>query len=97
MKLKAELREGCIFNGWQEEDIEFAPTYKYHPDSDDYYGCCQNGKRGKSRAPAWCDRIIWFGKGLKQSQYNRGEFRLSDHRPVRAIFKAEVKVPSPLH
>ncbi|XP_049345235.1 type IV inositol polyphosphate 5-phosphatase 9-like isoform X2 [Solanum verrucosum] len=96
-QLKAELREGCIFNGWQEEDIEFAPTYKYYPDSDDYYGCSQNGKRGKSRAPAWCDRIIWFGKGLKQSQYNRGEFRLSDHRPVWAIFKAEVKVPSPLY
>ncbi|KAF3680037.1 putative protease Do-like 9-like [Capsicum annuum] len=51
-QLKAELREGCIFNGWQEEEIEFAPTYKYNPDSDDYYGCSQNGKRGKNRAPA---------------------------------------------
>ncbi|KAM3322480.1 type IV inositol polyphosphate 5-phosphatase 9 [Capsicum chacoense] len=96
-QLKAELREGCIFNGWQEEEIEFAPTYKYNPDSDDYYGCSQNGKRGKNRAPAWCDRIIWFGKGLKQSQYNRGEFRLSDHRPVWGSFTAEVKVPSPLY
>ncbi|XP_059300086.1 type IV inositol polyphosphate 5-phosphatase 9-like isoform X2 [Lycium ferocissimum] len=73
-QLKAELREGCIFKGWQEEEIEFAPTYKYFPDSDEYYGCSQNRKRGKSRAPAWCDRIIWFGKGLKQSQYNRGFF-----------------------
>ncbi|OIT02459.1 PREDICTED: type IV inositol polyphosphate 5-phosphatase 9-like isoform X1 [Nicotiana attenuata] len=96
-QLKAELREGCIFKGWQEEEIEFAPTYKYYPDSDDYYGCNQNGRRGKNRAPAWCDRIIWFGKGLKQSQYNRGEFRLSDHRPVRATFTAEVKVLSPLY
>ncbi|EXC02513.1 hypothetical protein L484_004294 [Morus notabilis] len=33
-----------------------------------------------------CDRIIWFGKGLKQTPYGRGEFRLSDHRPVYAIF-----------
>lgn len=39
-----------------------------------------------------CDRIIWFGKGLKQNQYDRGELKLSDHRPVRAIFMAEIKV-----
>ncbi|KAJ8537087.1 hypothetical protein K7X08_035488 [Anisodus acutangulus] len=92
-QLKAELRGGCTFEGWNEEEIEFAPTYKYNPDSDDYYGCNnQKGKKGKSRTPAWCDRIIWFGKGLKQTQYSRGECKLSDHRPVRAIFTAEVKV-----
>jgi hypothetical protein len=39
-----------------------------------------------------CDRIIWYGKGLKQHLYSRGELRLSDHRPVKAIFTAEVKV-----
>ncbi|XP_019228380.1 PREDICTED: type IV inositol polyphosphate 5-phosphatase 9-like isoform X2 [Nicotiana attenuata] len=92
-QLKAELREGCTFEGWNEEEIEFPPTYKYNLDSDDYYGCNdQNGKRAKSRTPAWCDRIIWFGKGLKQRQYNRSECKLSDHRPVRAIFTVEVKV-----
>lgn len=41
-----------------------------------------------------CDRIIWFGEGLKQKEYSRGESRLSDHRPVRAIFIAEIEVPS---
>ncbi|KAM3319481.1 type IV inositol polyphosphate 5-phosphatase 9 isoform X1 [Capsicum chacoense] len=92
-QLKAELREGCTFEGWNEEEIEFAPTYKYNQDSDDYYGCNnQKGKKEKNRMPAWCDRIIWFGKGLKQRQYSRGECKLSDHRPVRAIFTAEVKV-----
>lgn len=39
-----------------------------------------------------CDRIIWFGEGLKQQLYTRGESRLSDHRPVKAIFSTEVKV-----
>ena len=38
-----------------------------------------------------CDRIIWHGKGLKQNQYDRCETRLSDHRPVRAVFTVEVK------
>jgi len=39
-----------------------------------------------------CDRIVWYGKGLKQLEYTRIESRLSDHRPVRAIFTAEIRV-----
>ncbi|CAA3007853.1 type IV inositol polyphosphate 5-phosphatase 9-like isoform X1 [Olea europaea subsp. europaea] len=89
-QLKAEQAKGHVFEGWQEEEIEFAPTYKYYQNSDDYYGCNQKINEKKRRAPAWCDRIIWYGKGLKQIQYDRGESRLSDHRPVQAIFTAEV-------
>ncbi|XP_073023318.1 type IV inositol polyphosphate 5-phosphatase 9 [Primulina eburnea] len=85
-QLKAELAEGHVFEGWHEEEIEFAPTYKYNQNSDDYYVSNHKLKAKEKRAPAWCDRIIWFGKGLKQIQYTRGESRLSDHRPVRAIF-----------
>ncbi|XP_077230964.1 type IV inositol polyphosphate 5-phosphatase 9-like [Tasmannia lanceolata] len=89
-QLKTEISEGRVFEGWQEGIIEFAPTYKYYPKLDKYYGCDQGRKGEKKRAPAWCDRIIWNGKGLKQNQYSRGESRLSDHRPVHAIFTAEV-------
>lgn len=39
-----------------------------------------------------CDRIIWSGNGLKQHEYTRGETKISDHRPVKAIFTAEVTV-----
>ena len=39
-----------------------------------------------------CDRIIWYGKGLKQHLYTRSELKVSDHRPVKAIFTAEVGV-----
>ncbi|CAK7324862.1 unnamed protein product [Dovyalis caffra] len=93
-QLKAELMEGHVFQGWHEGMIEFAPTYKYYQNSKVYYGCDQKRKGKKKRAPAWCDRIIWFGKGLKQKEYSRGESRLSDHRPVRAIFIAETEVLS---
>eukprot|EP00258_Populus_trichocarpa_P026146 XP_024442165.1 type IV inositol polyphosphate 5-phosphatase 9 isoform X3 [Populus trichocarpa] len=93
-QLKAELMKGHVFQGWREGIIEFAPTYKYYQNSQVYYGCDQKRKGEKKRAPAWCDRIIWFGEGLKQKEYSRGEFRLSDHRPVRAIFIAEIEVPS---
>ncbi|XP_044491212.1 type IV inositol polyphosphate 5-phosphatase 9 [Mangifera indica] len=91
-QLRMELMNGQIFQGWNEGKIKFAPTYKYCPNSDVYYGCAQGKKRKKWRAPAWCDRIIWNGKGLKQRQYVRGEAKLSDHRPVKAIFSAEVNI-----
>jgi hypothetical protein len=39
-----------------------------------------------------CDRILWYGRGLKQIRYDRCESRLSDHRPVRAAFTTEVDV-----
>ncbi|XP_057804814.1 type IV inositol polyphosphate 5-phosphatase 9-like isoform X1 [Salvia miltiorrhiza] len=91
-QLRAEMNKGRVFEEWHEELIEFAPTYKYDRNSDDYYGSDHKIKVKRMRAPAWCDRIIWFGKGLKQIQYNRVESRLSDHRPVYARFTAYVEV-----
>ncbi|XVF85544.1 hypothetical protein PTKIN_Ptkin17bG0125700 [Pterospermum kingtungense] len=91
-QLTMELMNGQ-FRGWHEGSITFAPTYKYRPNSDVYYGCFKHSKKGeKKRAPAWCDRIIWYGEGLKQQEYNRSEENFSDHRPVKAIFTAQVVV-----
>ncbi|WJX17060.1 Type IV inositol polyphosphate 5-phosphatase 9 [Trifolium repens] len=97
-QLKMELESGHMLKGWNEGTIKFAPTYKYFLNSDEYYGCCYHGKKkaAKKRSPAWCDRVIWFGNGLKQIEYARSESKLSDHRPVKALFIAEVKVSSTL-
>ena len=38
-----------------------------------------------------CDRILWYGRGLRQLSYVRGESRFSDHRPVYSMFLAEVE------
>ncbi|CAN1201088.1 Type IV inositol polyphosphate 5-phosphatase 9 [Linum perenne] len=57
-QLKAELRKGRVFDGWNEGSIQFAPTYKYCPNSGVYYGFdsfsqhCRP-KPSKGRAPAW--------------------------------------------
>lgn len=91
-QLRTELMQGQLFEGWHEGTIKFAPTYKYFPNSEDYYGCIRSKKGKKLRSPAWCDRIIWCGRGLKQHLYARGESKLSDHRPVKAIFSVEVRV-----
>lgn len=90
-QLKKELLRGHTFDGWHEGSISFAPTYKYELDSNRYAG--EYAKPGeKRRAPAWCDRILWHGKGLRQLCYRRSELTLSDHRPVIATFAAEVEI-----
>ncbi|KAJ6719048.1 TYPE IV INOSITOL POLYPHOSPHATE 5-PHOSPHATASE 9 [Salix purpurea] len=93
-QLRMELMSGQVFEGWHEGLVRFAPTYKYCLNSNVYFGCVEGHKGRKWRAPAWCDRIIWYGEGLQQRLYTRGESNLSDHRPVKAIFTAQVQVPS---
>ncbi|XP_058104208.1 type I inositol polyphosphate 5-phosphatase 2 isoform X3 [Magnolia sinica] len=90
-QLSKELRSGRVFDGWKEGVIEFPPTYKYEFNSDRYVG--ENPKEGeKKRSPAWCDRILWLGKGIKQLSYRQAELSLSDHRPISSIFLVEVEV-----
>ncbi|GLT91186.1 hypothetical protein SLE2022_090860 [Rubroshorea leprosula] len=90
-QLSNELRSGHVFSGWKEGVIDFPPTYKYDINSDRYVG--ENPREGeKKRSPAWCDRILWLGKGLRQLTYQRAELKLSDHRPVSSVFLVEVEV-----
>ncbi|KAF2308655.1 hypothetical protein GH714_011869 [Hevea brasiliensis] len=42
-----------------------------------------------------CDRILWYGKGVKQLSYFRSESKFSDHRPVSALFSIPVEVMKP--
>ncbi|CAN7046534.1 unnamed protein product [Brassica oleracea var. botrytis] len=91
-QLSNEMRKGNVFEGWSEGVLCFPPTYKYEIDSENYIG--DDPESGKRR-PAWCDRIIWKGKGMKLLSYRRNEIKLSDHRPVTATFLAEVEVLSP--
>ncbi|KAK1662673.1 hypothetical protein QYE76_050832 [Lolium multiflorum] len=88
-QLKRELRKGRAFDGWSEEVLEFAPTYKYEIGLGKYIG---DDQRGGSRTPAWCDRVLSFGKGVRLLSYGRSELPLSDHMPVVATYAAEVEV-----
>ncbi|WCJ21588.1 Type I inositol polyphosphate 5-phosphatase 4 [Euphorbia peplus] len=89
-QLRIEQSHGRVFEGWIEGTIYFPPTYKYSNNSDRYAGDDRLPK-AKRRTPAWCDRILWYGRGLHQLSYVRGESRFSDHRPVYSIFMAEVE------
>ncbi|XP_022869546.1 type I inositol polyphosphate 5-phosphatase 8 [Olea europaea var. sylvestris] len=87
-QLRIEQKAGRIFDGWKEGKIEFAPTYKYVANSDNYVAQTSASK-AKRRTPAWCDRILWKGEGLKQMCYVRGESKFSDHRPVYSLFTVQ--------
>uniref|UniRef100_A0A7N0TNN0 Inositol polyphosphate-related phosphatase domain-containing protein n=2 Tax=Kalanchoe fedtschenkoi TaxID=63787 RepID=A0A7N0TNN0_KALFE len=91
-QLLQEFRRGRAFDGWKEGILTFPPTYKYELYSDKYVG---EGSKGGKRTPAWCDRILSYGKGLRLVDYRRSELTLSDHRPVTATYIAEVEVFSP--
>ncbi|KAL3839573.1 hypothetical protein ACJIZ3_024164 [Penstemon smallii] len=95
-ELRIEQKAGRIFKGWEEGEIYFAPTYKYHANSDRYVVQTATSKE-KRRTPAWCDRILWKGEGLKQLCYTRGESRFSDHRPVYSLFSIELNLPNNPH
>lgn len=90
-QLRIERESGRVFSGWKEGKIYFAPTYKYSNNSDSYSGENVTSK-SKRRTPAWCDRILWRGNGIAQLFYIRGESKLSDHRPVFAVFSVDVEV-----
>ncbi|KAK2643027.1 hypothetical protein Ddye_024790 [Dipteronia dyeriana] len=91
-QLVRELRKGRAFDGWSEGTLNFPPTYKYELNSEKY--CGEDPKAGR-RNPAWCDRILSYGKGMKLLKYRRIELKLSDHRPVTATYLAEVEVFCP--
>ncbi|XP_009590088.1 type IV inositol polyphosphate 5-phosphatase 3 isoform X2 [Nicotiana tomentosiformis] len=91
-QLSKEFKKGRAFDGWSEGTLNFPPTYKYEVNSEKY--CGEDPKAGR-RNPAWCDRILSFGKGIRLLSYGRSELKFSDHRPVSATYMVEVEVFSP--
>lgn len=84
--------KGEAFHEFCENDITFAPTYKFQID--------RMGYNFSQRKPAWTDRILYrFTKNayenvtldLKQHQYVSHDLYIqSDHKPVSAFFTLKV-------
>ena len=88
----------CSF---MEMTLDFPPSYKYEPDTDTLSG------GGKGRAPAWCDRVLWYmhhrrlpkpmdmePQSVVKPKYYclHKQPRSSDHKPVSAGLKIFVDI-----
>jgi phosphatidylinositol-bisphosphatase len=51
--LAQQIRTGRAFAGFVEEPIDFFPTYKYNPRSQDF------DTSSKQRTPSWTDRVLY--------------------------------------
>ncbi|KAJ5875527.1 Inositol-1-4-5-trisphosphate 5-phosphatase 1 [Penicillium subrubescens] len=85
-QLNLHMGAGRVFQFYSEGLITFPPTYKYDVGTDHY------DTSDKSRIPAWCDRILWRGANLRQTQYHTADLRCSDHRPVYAKFDCIIDI-----
>lgn len=90
-QLNMERDDGRVFEGFLEGVLEFPPTYKFNPKTDEY----ERRPEKKQRAPAWCDRVLWkdsrlaYGLGahsIDLTSYSCSRIITSDHKPVIATF-----------
>ena len=95
-QLRASMRAGAAFGGFEEGAIAFAPTYKY-----DLLARSADGYVA-SRCPAWTDRVLFrLAPAAETLAGIRGDARCvrydavqaarySDHRPVHAYLLWEL-------
>lgn len=86
-QLHKQMMDGESFPFFEEMEIKFPPTYKFDKTTDTY------DTSEKNRIPAWTDRILSKGSILTQKCYDSiAELLFSDHKPVFAIFEADVTI-----
>jgi Endonuclease/Exonuclease/phosphatase family 2 len=86
-QLHLGMLAGDTFLFYREGQIQFPPTYKFDNGTDEY------DSSEKQRIPAWTDRILFRGTGLKLLDYSSAtHLKMSDHRPVYATFTVQCRI-----
>mmetsp|Transcript_8604 Transcript_8604/g.9800 ORF Transcript_8604/g.9800 Transcript_8604/m.9800 type:complete len:526 (-) Transcript_8604:78-1655(-) len=83
-QLTKELARKRILHGFEEGSINFPPTFKFVPGTNQY----RTKKGKKERIPSYCDRILWKSSNQVQqlSYYTTMDLVISDHKPVASQF-----------
>ncbi|XP_072496627.1 phosphatidylinositol 3,4,5-trisphosphate 5-phosphatase 1 isoform X1 [Notamacropus eugenii] len=94
-QLLTERKEQKVFLHFEEEEITFAPTYRFERHTREKYAYTKQKATGmKYNLPSWCDRVLWKSYPLVhvvcQSYGSTSDIMTSDHSPVFATFEAGV-------
>ncbi|XP_069473988.1 phosphatidylinositol 3,4,5-trisphosphate 5-phosphatase 1 isoform X3 [Ambystoma mexicanum] len=94
-QLTIERRERKVFVFFDEEEITFAPTYRFERSTRERYAYTkQKATSVKYNLPSWCDRVLWKSYPevhvLCQSYGCTNDIMTSDHSPVFATFEVGV-------
>uniref|UniRef100_A0A4W5KH81 Inositol polyphosphate-related phosphatase domain-containing protein n=1 Tax=Hucho hucho TaxID=62062 RepID=A0A4W5KH81_9TELE len=94
-QLTIEKGEGKVFLHYDEEEITFAPTYRFERDTRERYAYTKAKATGtKYNLPSWCDRVLRKSYPLVhvfcQSYGCTNDIMTSDHSPVFSTFEVGV-------
>ncbi|KAK9401010.1 phosphatidylinositol 3-4-5-trisphosphate 5-phosphatase 1 [Crotalus adamanteus] len=94
-QLLIEKKDQKVFLQLEEEEITFAPTYRFERNTRENYIYTKQKATGmKYNLPSWCDRVLWKSYPLVhvvcQSYGCTTDIMTSDHSPVFATFEVAV-------
>uniref|UniRef100_A0A8C5SBN8 phosphatidylinositol-3,4,5-trisphosphate 5-phosphatase n=1 Tax=Laticauda laticaudata TaxID=8630 RepID=A0A8C5SBN8_LATLA len=94
-QLLIEKKDQKVFLQLEEEEITFAPTYRFERNTRENYVYTKQKATGmKYNLPSWCDRVLWKSYPLVhvvcQSYGCTTDIMTSDHSPVFATFEVAV-------
>ncbi|XP_053285691.1 phosphatidylinositol 3,4,5-trisphosphate 5-phosphatase 1 [Pleuronectes platessa] len=94
-QLGMEMNDEKVFLHFEEEEIMFAPTYRFERDTREKYAYTKAKATGtKYNLPSWCDRVLRKSYPLVhvvcQAYGCTNDIMTSDHSPVFASFEVGV-------
>ncbi|NWH61096.1 SHIP1 phosphatase, partial [Geococcyx californianus] len=94
-QLLTERKDQKVFLQFEEEEITFAPTYRFERGTREKYAYTKQKATGmKYNLPSWCDRVLWKSYPMVhvvcQSYGCTADIMTSDHSPVFATFEVGV-------
>jgi len=95
-QLIKQVASDAAFAGYQEEVVDFRPTYRFLRGTNEY-------DEALGRVPSWCDRVLYKSlpgdvENIIQGAYGSvDEIQTSDHHPVFATFQIDTLKGNVMH